>query len=98
MKFCNGLPNGRQVAAARALRGITQAELARAARTSPTTIATFETGNRDMRCSTLAKVLEVLEFRVEIHDAAPVKAQGTPVKVQVTHYERQLQPVFVRVK
>lgn len=55
---------GPKLRAIRALRGLTQAELAAAAGISPTAIAEFETGKRDIRASTVAKLCEALGVSV----------------------------------
>jgi transcriptional regulator with XRE-family HTH domain len=55
---------GQKLRAIRALKGITQAELAASAGVSPTAIAEFETGKRDIRASTVAKLCEALGVSV----------------------------------
>lgn len=55
---------GKTLRAIRAIRGITQADLAERAGISPTAIAEFETGKRDIRASTIAKLCEALDVEV----------------------------------
>ncbi|HKZ10381.1 MAG TPA: helix-turn-helix transcriptional regulator [Rhodanobacteraceae bacterium] len=55
---------GKTLRAIRAIRGITQAELAERAGVSPTAIAEFETGKRDMRTRTVGKLFGVLGVEV----------------------------------
>ncbi len=50
--------------AIRAMRGMTQAELADRAGISPVSIATFEAGKSDMRASTVVKLCEALGVTV----------------------------------
>lgn len=51
---------GTQFRALRALRGMTQAELAAVAGVSPTAVAEFETGKRNLRADTLHKLCDAL--------------------------------------
>ena len=55
---------GPKLRAIRAMRGMTQAQLAHAAGISPVSIATFESGKSDMRASTVVKLCEALDVRV----------------------------------
>ena len=55
---------GQKLRAIRALKGITQAQLAELSGVSPTAIAEFETGKRDIRASTVGKLCEALGVRV----------------------------------
>jgi DNA-binding XRE family transcriptional regulator len=55
---------GKKLKAIRALRGMTQAELAASTGVSPTAIAEFEKGKRDLRTDTVRKLCEALEVRV----------------------------------
>lgn len=50
--------------AIRAIRGVSQAELAHRAGISQVSIATFESGKSDMRASTIVKLCEALEVTV----------------------------------
>lgn len=59
-----GMINGKTLRAIRALRGLTQLELADKAGISPTAIAEFETDKRDLRISTVAKLFKVLGVSV----------------------------------
>lgn len=56
-------PTGKQIAAARALLGMTQRELAKAAGLAQGTIATLETGKRTPTRSNLAAVVAALQRR-----------------------------------
>ena len=60
----NGMITGKTLRAIRSLRGVTQADLAAQAGVSPTAIAEFETGKRDIRASTIAKLCEALGVEV----------------------------------
>ena len=55
---------GPKLKAIRALKGMTQAELAHAAGVSPVTVATFESGKSDLRASTVLKLCEALGVQV----------------------------------
>ena len=55
---------GSKLKAIRALRGITQADLAMLAGVSPTAIAEYETGKRDLRTDTVRKLCEALKVQV----------------------------------
>jgi len=55
---------GPKLRAIRALRGMTQAELAKHAGVSPTAIAEYETGKRDLRADTIRKLCEALGVQV----------------------------------
>jgi transcriptional regulator with XRE-family HTH domain len=50
--------------AIRAMRGMSQAELAHRAGVSPVSISTFESGASDMRASTIVKLCEALGVKV----------------------------------
>lgn len=50
--------------AIRAMRGMTQHELAEKAGISPVSIATFEAGKSDMRASTIVKLCEALGVQI----------------------------------
>lgn len=54
---------GKHVAAARALLGMSQAELAEATEVAPNTIMRFETGQNEPRALTLSTLQRVLEDR-----------------------------------
>lgn len=56
--------SGQKLKAIRALRGFTQAQLADAAGVSPTTIAEYERGKRDLRADTIRKLCEALGVTV----------------------------------
>lgn len=60
----NAMITGKTLRAIRSLRGVTQADLAVKAGISPTAIAEFETGKRDIRASTIAKLCEALGVEV----------------------------------
>lgn len=55
---------GPKLKAIRALRGMTQAQLADAAGISPTAIAEYERGKRDLRTDTVRKLCEALNVQV----------------------------------
>jgi transcriptional regulator with XRE-family HTH domain len=58
---------GPKLRAIRAIRGISQADLASKAGISPTAIAQFETGKRDLRTSTVQKLCEALGVKITYH-------------------------------
>lgn len=53
--------------AIRAMRGMTQADLAHRAGISPVSIATFESGKSDMRAATVVKLCEALGVTITYH-------------------------------
>ena len=55
---------GPKLKAIRALKGMTQADLAHRAGVSPVTVATFESGKSDLRASTVLKLCEALGVQV----------------------------------
>lgn len=55
---------GNKLKAIRALRGMTQAELATAANLSVTAIREYERGRRDLRADSLRKLCEALNVQV----------------------------------
>lgn len=55
---------GSKLRAIRALRGITQAELAKRTGVSPTAIAEYERDKRDLRAGTIRKLCEALGVTV----------------------------------
>jgi len=55
---------GEKLRAIRALRGLSQIELAEMAGISPTSLATFESGKSDMRASTIVKLCEALGVKI----------------------------------
>lgn len=55
---------GAKLRAIRALRGITQADLAARAGVSPSAIAEYETGKRDLRAGTVRKLCDALGVQV----------------------------------
>lgn len=55
---------GSKLRAIRALRGFTQAKLAEKAGVSPTAIAEYENGRRDLRAGTVRKLCEALGVKV----------------------------------
>ncbi len=55
---------GPKLKAIRALKGMTQADLAHAAGVSPVTVATFESGKSDLRTSTVLKLCDALGVTV----------------------------------
>lgn len=60
MSTIPGMITGPKLRAIRAIRGVSQADLAAKAGISPTAIAQFETGKRDLRTSTVRKLCEAL--------------------------------------
>ena len=60
----SGMLTGSKLRAIRALRGITQADLAEKAGISQTAIAEFEKDKRDLRTSTVVKLCEALGVQV----------------------------------
>lgn len=56
--------SGQKLKAIRALRGVTQAQLAESAGVSPTAIAEYERGKRDLRADTIRKLCEALQVTV----------------------------------
>lgn len=58
---------GQKLRAIRALRGMTQAQLAERANASPTAVAEYETGKRDMRADTIRKLCDALGVTVTYH-------------------------------
>lgn len=58
---------GQKLRAIRALRGMTQAQLAERANVSPTAVAEYETGKRDMRADTIRKLCDALGVTVTYH-------------------------------
>ena len=60
----SGMLTGSKLRAIRALRGITQADLAAKAGISQTAIAEFEKDKRDLRSSTVVKLCEALGVKV----------------------------------
>lgn len=55
---------GQKLRAIRALRGVTQAALAESAGVSPTAIAEYEKGKRDLRADTIRKLCDALGVTV----------------------------------
>lgn len=55
---------GTKLKAIRALRGVTQAQLAEASGVSPTAIAEYERGKRDLRADTIRKLCEAMNVSV----------------------------------
>lgn len=55
---------GSKLRAIRALRGMTQAELAQKAGVSATAVAEYETDKRDLRAGTIRKLCEALGVQV----------------------------------
>ena len=60
----SGMLTGSKLRAIRALRGITQADLAAKAGISQTAVAEFEKDKRDLRTSTVVKLCEALGVQV----------------------------------
>lgn len=56
--------SGSTLRAIRALRHITQSDLAAKAGVSPTAIAEYETGKRDLRADTIRKLCDALGVKV----------------------------------
>jgi transcriptional regulator with XRE-family HTH domain len=63
----SGMLTGTKLRAIRALRGITQADLAKKAGISPTAIAEYEGGKRDLRADTIRKLCVALDVKVSYH-------------------------------
>jgi transcriptional regulator with XRE-family HTH domain len=59
-----GMLTANKLRAIRALRGMTQTELAKAAGVSPTAIAEYETGKRDLRANTIRKLCEAMKVEI----------------------------------
>lgn len=55
---------GSKLRAIRALKGVTQAQLATAAGVSPSAVAEYETGKRDLRADTIRKLCDALGVTV----------------------------------
>ena len=55
---------GQKLRAIRALRGVTQSALAESSGVSPTAIAEYEKGKRDLRADTIRKLCEALGVQV----------------------------------
>lgn len=55
---------GPKLRAIRSLRGVTQAQLAETSGVSPTAIAEYEKGKRDLRADTIRKLCEALGVQV----------------------------------
>ncbi len=55
---------GPKLRAIRAMRGITQSDLAHQAGISPVSVATFESGKSDMRAATIIKLCEALGVQI----------------------------------
>lgn len=53
--------------AIRAMRGMTQTDLAHRAGISPVSIATFESGKSDMRAATVVKLCDALGVTITYH-------------------------------
>lgn len=67
---------GSNLKAIRALRGMTQAQLAEAAGVSPTAITEYECGKRDLRADTIRKLCEALGVTVTYSiDGATISGQ-----------------------
>lgn len=60
----NAMLTGSTLRAIRAIRRVTQADLAAKAGISPTAIAEYETGKRDLRANTIRKLCEALDVTV----------------------------------
>ena len=69
----SGMLTGSKLRAIRALRGITQADLAAKAGISQTAVAEFEKDKRDLRTSTVVKLCEALGVQ------ATYKIDGTEI-------------------
>lgn len=62
----NDILTGSKLKAIRAIRGVTQAKLAEDSGISPTAIAEFERGKREMRTGTVAKIFDTLGVTVTL--------------------------------
>ena len=62
----NDILTGSKLKAIRAIRGVTQAKLAEYSGISPTAIAEFERGKREMRTGTVAKIFDTLGVTVTL--------------------------------
>ncbi|HCF5995840.1 helix-turn-helix transcriptional regulator [Pseudomonas aeruginosa] len=60
----SGMLTGSKLRAIRALKNITQAQLAAAAGVSPSAIAEYESGKRDLRADTIRKLCDALGVTV----------------------------------
>lgn len=60
----SGMLTGSKLRAIRALKNITQAQLAAAAGVSPSAIAEYESGKRDLRADTIRKLCDALGVSV----------------------------------
>lgn len=56
---------GPKLKAIRAIRGVTQEQLATSSRVSQTAIAEFEAGKREIRTDTLRRLCDALDVRVQ---------------------------------
>lgn len=73
MPMSTPTPSGDRVRALRGRQGLTQAELARKADISPTTVATMETGERHVRPATVRRIARALGVSpAELFDADEV--------------------------
>lgn len=77
MNTIDGMITGPKLRAIRAIRGISQADLAAKAGISTTAIAQFETGKRDLRTSTVRKLCAALDVEVVYR----LKGDGTEISV-----------------
>lgn len=59
-----GMLTGPKLRAIRSLRGMTQVQLAEAAGVSPTAVAEYELGKRDLRADTIRKLCEAMGVQV----------------------------------
>lgn len=89
---------GSTLKAIRALRGVSQADLARKAGVSPTAIAEYETGKRDLRADTIRKLCDVLRVQVRVFVDQTEITEPPRVWVSRVHTEtpKAVIPVYVR--
>ena len=67
MSTISGMLTGSKLRAIRAMRNITQADLAHKAGISPAAVAQFETGKRELRTDTVRKLCAALDVTVTYH-------------------------------
>lgn len=60
----NSMLTGNKLKAIRAMKGLTQMELAARAGVSPVSIATFESGRSDIKASTIVKLCDALGITI----------------------------------
>lgn len=76
MSTITGMLTGSKLRAIRAMRGVSQAQLAAMAGISATAVAQFETGKRELRTDTVRKLCEALQVTVTYHVAGEGDLSG----------------------